>query len=401
MILITGFLHRMELRDIISRWLLDRPMPGDVKRLKEIVNFNAVYVGRVLRKFSGDLLSALHEPNPVFVREIRTKGELKDAMVSNPPYLNDRVEKLIARYREHPERYFRESPFAGFLYYSTGGTGDFYVGSARLKRVRRISEKGARRIIDFLFEQVKRKADFLAEERAKSVGIPKSQLVTSSEEMAKEFERAERRIAQDVRNGKLPARSVSFRIEDVAGLKIVADSPEDGLVIDWLNQRQDTEVIEEEVHAGVYNATNLIVRHTPDRDAILEKPLTERSKERLSRRGLNRDSLDKDLRAFVESGEKDLHMEIIVSNYKEVLESEIGRCMHEDRTVNQRLNQRYRGPLAKNVAWLMEYVFAVAIAPSTPDLPELPLKLWIKYLPDYFDEVLKDLFGIPRYREVE
>jgi hypothetical protein len=29
------------------------------------------------------------------------------------------------------------------------------------------------------------------------------------------------------------------------------------------------------------------------------------------------------------------------------------------------------------------------------ELSELPIKLWNRYLPDYFDEVLKDLFNIP------
>ena len=115
MILFTSFLHRRELRDIIGRWLVDRPDPEDVRRLKEIVNFNAVYVGRVLRSFADELFADLHGP-VIRVVEARTKGELKELMIQNPPYKNARIETLIRRFREHPERYFRESPFAGSLF---------------------------------------------------------------------------------------------------------------------------------------------------------------------------------------------------------------------------------------------------------------------------------------------
>jgi len=401
MILITSFLHRRELHDIIGRWLLDRPQPDDVRRLAEIINYNAVYVERVLRSFSDHLFSGLHPHARVAVRRVRTKGELKDLMVRNPPYTNERIQTLIRRYDEHPERYFLESPFAGYLYSAEQLDREYYVGSARMKRVRRIAEKGARRITDFLFEQVKMRADSLAEERARRLGVTKAQLVTSPDEMAREFERAERRIGADVQRGRLFPENVSFRIEDVAGLRVMAEGPTVTAVIDRLNSDPRTTIIEEEIHSGRYNATNLIVRHLPDREALLAQPLGEESQERLARRGLHGGDANRALRAFVEEAEPDLHLEIIVSSYQETLEAEIGRCMHEDRLVRQRLTQRYRSPLAKNVVWLMEYLFSVAIAPANPDLSELPIKLWIKYMPDYFDEVLKDLFVIPSYREVE
>jgi hypothetical protein len=42
----------------------------------------------------------------------------------------------------------------------------------------------------------------------------------------------------------------------------------------------------------------------------------------------------------------------------------------------------------------MEYLFSFP-ASSQHELRELPIKLWNCYLPDYFDEVLKELFQIP------
>jgi hypothetical protein len=77
-----------------------------------------------------------------------------------------------------------------------------------------------------------------------------------------------------------------------------------------------------------------------------------------------------------------------------MLESEIGRCIHEDRIIEQRLYQQYRGPLARNIQDLMEYLFSFPSSQQR-ELGELPIKIWNRYLPDYFDEVLKQLFRIP------
>jgi hypothetical protein len=68
--------------------------------------------------------------------------------------------------------------------------------------------------------------------------------------------------------------------------------------------------------------------------------------------------------------------------------------MHEDRIIRQRLTRQYRGHLSKNIEYLMEYLFAFPMS-AQRELTELPIKLWNRYLPDYFDEVLKNLFNIP------
>ena len=87
-------------------------------------------------------------------------------------------------------------------------------------------------------------------------------------------------------------------------------------------------------------------------------------------------------------------LEVIFSDYQEMLESEIGRCIHEDRIIEQRLLQQYRGPLARNIGYLLEYLFVFPIS-GRRELEELPIKIWNRYLPDYFDEILKQLFRIP------
>ena len=105
-------------------------------------------------------------------------------------------------------------------------------------------------------------------------------------------------------------------------------------------------------------------------------------------------------REFVLCGEDTVNLEIILSDYQEMLESEIGRCMHEDRIIRQRLEQQYTGQLAHNIEYLIGYLFMLP-ASNRMELEEMPIKLWHRYLPDYFDEVIKRLFNIPSVEVLE
>jgi hypothetical protein len=85
-------------------------------------------------------------------------------------------------------------------------------------------------------------------------------------------------------------------------------------------------------------------------------------------------------------------VEIIVANFEEFLESEIGRCMHEDRVAFQRSNQDYQGHLATNVRYLMQYIFALCLSESFADVDEVPVKLWVRYMPDTIERLVQNLF---------
>jgi hypothetical protein len=190
-------------------------------------------------------------------------------------------------------------------------------------------------------------------------------------------------------------------IHDVAGVKVITEDRRYQQVVDQLkNNCPDCEVIETEPHSGRYNATNLIIRHTPAKDQVLARPLGEPLLKLMRSRGMDAEAANRAFAEFVRSGESQVHIEVIVSNYQEMLESEIGRCMHEDRINEIRLRQEYRGQVAKNVEYLMEYIFAFAISPCAT-LTELPIKLWNRYLPDYFDDVVKRLWDIPPMHVVD
>ncbi len=399
MITITSYLHRNTLHDIILRWMYDDAHPSDAGQITRLVHFNIIYVSRYLQLFSDRLFGQLHRCN-YHTRRTTLKGDLKDVIITNVPYPDARIEEMIHNYRNHPERFFRETPFHATMFFVYRNGVKLYIGSNRIKRVRRLAEKSARRIIDRIFETIKKNADRLAEERAGRMGVSRQQMVTTPEDMTAEFLKAENRLLEDLRYRRQIQDADRLVINDVAGIKVIVEEPEQDHLMDLVGQMKDCEIIEVEPHSGKYNAINLIVRFYPPKERILSRSLGHGTLKVMQGKGMIPAEANRDFVEFVRSGEESVDLEIIVSDYKEMLESEIGRCIHEDRIIEQRLQQPYCGHLAKNIEYLMEYLFSFP-ASSQIELGQLPIKLWNRYLPDYFDDVLKRLFRIPIINELE
>ena len=394
MITIGSFLHREVLNDIIRRWMYDQARPSDADLIARLSHFNRVYVSRYLEQFAGLIFRELHQCQ-LFPRPVQLKGELKDVIVEHPSCSNARIEEMILDYGQNPGRYYRETPFHGILYFCRRNGCMEYVGSSRIKRVRRLAEKTARRIIDRIFASIKRHADTLADERARLLSIPREQLFTAPEDMTEEFLQAEKRLLNDLRERRpISGAAEALAINDVAGMKVILEESEQRKLMELFERLPNCEIVEEEKHTGRYNATNLIVRYRPPREEILAHPLGRGILSVMQARGLSPYETKQAFAEFVRSGEEDVLLEIILSTYQEMLESEIGRCIHEDRIIEQRLCQQYRGPLARNIEYLLEYLFTFPVS-FQKEFGELPIKLWNRYLPDYFDEILKKLFRIP------
>ncbi|MDP4978545.1 MAG: hypothetical protein NWQ21_03740 [Desulfobacterales bacterium] len=399
MITISSYIHRDSLRDLIQRWMYGDSRRTDGDELMQLVYLNNAYVSRYLAAFSEEIFQRFH-PHGLQVRKTRLKSDLKDVIVTNVPYRNARVDEMLHGYRSSPELYYRETPFHGSLYFSGRPAGPCYIGSNRIKRVRRLAEKSARRIIDRMFATIKRRAEALAEDRARHQGISREQLITPPEDMTVEFQKAESRLLEDLRQGRPIQDADGLVIQDVAGLKVIVEEADRSRFMDLISALKSCEVTEIETHTGRYNAVNLIVRLRPDRERMASKPLGERLIQVMQMRGVDPDAANRRFRQFVLSGEDSVNLEVILSGYQEMLESEIGRCMHEDRIIRQRLAQQYTGQLACNIEYLMGYLFMLP-ASNRRELEETPIKLWHRYLPDYFDDVIKRLFNIPSVEVLE
>jgi hypothetical protein len=375
--MINSFLHRMRLHDVIRRWMFDDLQAGDVDRILRLVHFNNVYVSRCLDRFATELFTGLYG-GALQVERVSTKGTLRDRISRNVPSPCARCAELVAAYTRNPGYYFRETPFHGSLYFHAGRGAARYAGSSRIKRVRRLAEKTARRLVDWVYG-----GDIVHTAGSGWQGDMTSDALMQTEERLLE------RLFGDPA-AQLPE---DLAINDVAGLKLILEADELERLLRLLEDTGCT-LIERERHEGIYRATNLVVGYRPDRDAILEEPLQERMIRVFAAHGYSASQTGAAFREFVRSGEDQVSLEIIVTSYLEMLESEIGRCMHEERIIRQRHNPRYYGQLAQNVGFLMEFLFTYPALPY-PQLERLPVRLRERYLPDAFDEIRRRLFNNP------
>ncbi|MBM4398450.1 MAG: hypothetical protein FJ087_22515 [Deltaproteobacteria bacterium] len=390
MILLGSFLHRQELSDIIGRAVEDRVSEDDPRRLKLIVNLNSYLMRIWATSFAERLFSAVrgHE---VRGTPARTKGELKDLIVSSPWYPTPRIEELAGRYRRFPQDYYRETPYEGVAF--TTGDPPRYVGSRRIKRIRRIAEKCGRRLIDYMFDQIRQRADELASDRARRLGIPKDRLITPPEEMVEEFRHAERRVLKSIREGMLVAAMPQFYIDDVVGLRVLVDPHVLPVVESWLAGCDDLSVVDEKRFSGRFTGRNMVVAYRLPREELLAQMPADAACNVLIGRGVaaDRPALMDAYREFVGGGEGHVRFEILLIDYESLVESEIGLSMHEQHVLEQREMQEYRGRLAQNVEALMIFLFAYALSARTRIGP-MPIKLGGSYLPDYLDSVLRSLY---------
>jgi len=427
MLYIESFFHRVELAEIVARWMVNHPLPGDVYRLKTILNFNS-YASRIwVKDLIREQLGQIYPEQDVIDQVCKTKGELKDLIVQYPqlPLSQDlhqetpqhsaytasnglangvlattppNVRQLVAAYNARPEKFFRGTPLDGHAYFVESSTSQSdpqpisgqesklnercYVGSTRFKRFRRISEKGSRRIVDYIRKQI---------EDLKRSG----QIDEDEDSNIREFIRLEESITSASRAGTIHNALPLMAIPDVVGIKIVADETKYDHLIDALTRSSNCSIIETERHSGIYNATNLKIEHRVDKKSLLNCIPRGGAKQLCVSRGLKESTLEDDYLRFIESAEESCLVEIIVSSYDELVESEIGRGMHEERIFAQRLAADYNTQLATNVFYLLDYMLSLCLAPGCEDIDDVPIKLWYKYMPDTIDALIGRLFNIP------
>jgi hypothetical protein len=178
----------------------------------------------------------------------------------------------------------------------------------------------------------------------------------------------------------------------VAGIKVIVEPKEYAGFRDLVARTPGVVIVEEEHHVGNYKGINLRLAYSLPKKRLLAQPLNPAYRRLLAYRGFNPDGLARRYREFVESAEDEVFFEMIVSSYQEFLESEIGRCMHEERILMQRAHYEYNGLLATNIRYLMGYMLDMCRAPWCADLEEVPVKLWVKYMPDAIERVVRRLY---------
>jgi hypothetical protein len=389
---LTSFIHRKVLFDIAERWFCNCPEPDDVRTLTGILICDGFVIGETLDILAKRLLAMTYR-RPFHQKHIRLKGELRDLICLDDRIENPRVKELFRRYRENPDYYYREAPISGVM--CLDGK-DHLLGLFRIKRPKRIAEKANRRIADWIFENVLVRAQEMAGERARLSGVPLEKFVTPEEEMVREFIRAEEFIAQSFRVGSIRFDRTALTIQDVGAIKIVAETHELQSLERALSDAPDITIVEREDFGGDYRATNLVLEATWDPDLVCRRYREKRGWEKYLNRGIAETDLKKGLEPFLADAEPKIHIELILSTFPDMVESELGNSIHEERIIAQRDNKRYRGYIPMNVEFLVESLFAVGFSPRI-DIDRVPIKLWGRYLPETMGSYVRKLNNLPEH----
>jgi hypothetical protein len=374
MITLGSFLHRDEFRGLLSRWILGNFEPEDALRIKELVNFNSMMVRLARDYLAAELLPVTYgkelSPFPV-----RVKGVLKDLIADLPAdcYGKDaaRANECIARYRRSPELFYRETPVEAITYLESKG--QYVRASSRIKRIRRISDKCSRRMITWLTRDTE---EPLGDCRA----------TRRDSEMDRTF-------AQQVREIDALGAKTPLVIHDILGFKLLGGEPIAHRLLDWLDAKPSVTLLRRKELRGEFKATKLVVNWQVPREELASIRPGADAMAVLRARGMDAD-LEARLRQFILDGEDTVSFEVMVQSYGEALESEIGRCLHEERVFRQRRVEGSHENLANNIAVLTQYLFYFALSRRT-SLDGIPLDLRVRYMPDRLEQVLLSLTDFP------
>jgi hypothetical protein len=391
---LTSITHRRQLFDLATRWFADSPRPGDGRFLTQVFTYESLIAAGTIRKLLASIREAVH-PGPIRLVRLRAKDELRDAIAASCIDPTPRETELIRQYRQRPEEFFPGTPTDVVLGLREDGS---IFGMVRAKRLRRIAEKGSRRVADKLAGAINDRARSIALRRAETYGIPLRQLLSSKSEMAEDFAQAERVVSRTFQDGIVLFEPEDLRIDDGIGFKFVGHHGQLGTIEQVVRNHPSVLRVEREEHRGLYNDINLLVDLAlPPPERIIDRE-RDRDWSALAGRGLSADELARGFPDYVQSGERSFRAEVILTTRADLVESEFGHAIHEARIIEQRQGQPYAGRIATNASFIITHMLMLALCPSI-ETPEMPVKMWGRYLPDVYSVAIWKLFGITLGRE--
>lgn len=389
---ITSFVHREELFQMVQRWFCDRLEQTDGQLVTKILICDGFILGETLDNLTRLLISTFSD-EPYRAQRLHFKGELRDIICQSIHTHNDRTAELAESYRKNPEFFFTEAPVDGTAYLNAT---DRLLAVYRIKRPRRIAEKANRYIANHIFRMVQNRAQQMAEERAQQIGVPLEHLLTAEEDMEREFTLAEEMIASAFRKGQARFEKPAVTINDVGGIKYITDEEALCQVEEFFLKHCDFKVFERSEHTGNYRAKSMVVEVPWDKEKVCRSFLENHAWEKYLNRGIPEAELQKGLEQLVEDAEPRICIEVTLTTFDDLVESELGRGIHEERIITQRGQTVYMGHIPLNVEFLVEYLFSVAVSPRI-HIDRLPVKLWGRYLPDTISYHIRQLYYLPEH----
>lgn len=373
---LNAITQRERLFDLAMRWLQGRLEDDDGRFLSLAFFLDPLITSPVVTSFLRDVSAP--EGAVTRVEHVRDKGGVRERIARACTSPSPRSEHLLGRFRACPERFYPTTPVD--LLAITSGIRDL-LAMVRFKSIPRLADKVSRRATARFEPEILRRAQDLA-------------TAGSSHPVEGEgaLEEAERQVCLELANGSLSFSRSDLSITDLMGAKLIGEPPElEQLEARILSHPLVVSVRRSE-HHGSYNDTSLDVELAcPEPRETIRRLLAQSC--HVGRRGLERSEMLQALPEYVETGERTFSLEVILTTWEDLVESEFGRGLHEERTERQRDDLLWARQLSTNVSMTMMFMLFVAIAPTT-EVDRLPFKLTGRYLPDTLAAILGQLFDL-------
>ncbi|MGD9252836.1 MAG: hypothetical protein PVG92_02755 [Holophagae bacterium] len=387
---LSGLTHRDRLFDIAARWLADQPRPEDGRVASEIFVFERAITAPTVRRFTADLCRIGHKED-LFLERISSKDEVREAIVAAAAHSSSRVAELIDWYRQLPEEFFPRTPVRMSLVTLRNGR---LAAIIRRKRLRRIADKVSRRVAEQLTGEIDAVARALAGSRPQRPRTYDNGLVSPPGTPAAVSGAAERLVADRIRSGRLTLDPDRQRVDDVIGVKIIGHAEQLEKIEASLDSLEYTWAFDREAHDGAYVGVHYLVDlELPPNEKILAN-MKGIDWSFAAGRGLNVESLDRQFEAYIESCRRTFRVELILTSFEDLVESEFGVGIHEQRILDQRDLAADYGRIARNASFLIEYMLRLAVSPTVAT-DSLPFKIWGRYIRDTVDLELRTLHNNP------
>jgi len=386
---LSGLTHRERLFDIASRWLADHVQSEDGRLITEIFTFERVITAPSVRCLVADVWRASGAED-LYLERVDCKDAVREAIFSAAAHPSDRVAELLDWYRQLPEEFFPRTPVQMSIV--THRTGNL-AALVRRKLIRRITDKVCRKVARRLGSEAAALARTLA-----STGPRTSNATANLDDAPGDMPRgvpgaAERLVAERIRSGRLVLDPENHRVDDVIGVKFIGTPAELERIDTALRGLDYARTHTREVHSGRYAGTHYLVDvELPPKGEIIDS-LADVDWSFAAGRGLREEDLPSSFRAYLESGADSFRIEVILTTFDDLVESEFGESIHEQMILDQRFRASDYGRIANNGAWIIEYLLSLAVSP-TVEVGELPIKLWGRYIRDTVYYAIERLHGV-------
>jgi len=385
---LSGLTHRDRLFDVAARWLADRLEPTDGRIVTEIFAFERAITAPVVRRFVAELCRTCHRDD-LYMERILSKDQVREAIVAAAAHPSTRVAELLDWYRQLPEEFFPRTPVRMSLVTLRNGK---LAAIVRRKRIRRIADKVSRRIADQLSGEIDSVARALAASRPRHRDAAQPDGISSSGIPAAVGGAAERLVADRIRSGRITLAPEKNRVDDVIGVKVIGTPTELEAIEASLDNLEYTWAFHREVHAGTYEGIHYVVDlELPPNEEILAN-MAGIDWSFADGRGLQTEYLDQRFRSYIESCRRTFRVELILTTFDDLVESEFGVSIHEQRILDQRDLASDFGRIALNASSIIEYMLRLATSP-TVDIEFLPIKIWGRYIRDTLNHAIAELGG--------